>query len=680
MATRTLSGAMQTAVSAAEGYADGFLVELEFGTTVKAKAGQPTVPDCRIKWETVGGSPLLLTMQVSLNDGGEWLTVEATQADLDAGGAVIPGIAVGDVLTGRKLQTRVLWGRPGTTEAQWEELAGVRLMKVEWEINFSSGEQVLVTETGATLEHGQLLGTYLDGSAVAVRRNPCIDISSSTINAGRIIIPPPPDWDGTGTPTGTHVGYGKLYTFVPNDGGQTMYYQRQDPDRPRAARHDAASFGLEFWALLRNVGDNRSLFTWETYPLGRGGRPFVGSEVYLNNGKVHWSIFTADVVTLQTRGGSIHYFAATEHVIKTPDNYFGTDTPNRWVHIGISFDGLYAELYIDGFVASRWALDVTGGQEPDRDPVIPTDGGLSWGYKLNHGGIGGVPSGGVVSPVATSGSRAAADALIDEIRVWSTALSPGKVAARMWHELSDADIADLKAKEGLVAYYRLNDGTGTVIADTAAAANGNGSIVAPVWENRAANWFGATDPSTGYVATPARISPGYSVAVPGTVVRYTTSPHPVTWNGKTWVSVAGIGYIREIRSTSRTQPVGVELGLNGLDPANISLALGQEYIDRPARIYRAYWDVNGALVADPVLVFEGLMDTMTINSGAETASVIVTAESHLMNWERPVLRRWSENDQRERYNDDASLEFVDEMVDRDVWWPQQFDKDEASTP
>ena len=44
-------------------------------------------------------------------------------------------------------------------------------------------------------------------------------------------------------------------------------------------------------------------------------------------------------------------------------------------------------------------------------------------------------------------------------------------------------------------------------------------------------------------------------------------------------------------------------------------------------------DADNAVIDDPIVVFSGFMDTMTINEGGETATIQVTVENRLIEFE-----------------------------------------------
>jgi len=59
---------------------------------------------------------------------------------------------------------------------------------------------------------------------------------------------------------------------------------------------------------------------------------------------------------------------------------------------------------------------------------------------------------------------------------------------------------------------------------------------------------------------------------------------------------------------------------------------------------------------------------MNIEEQAEAASISVTAENVLVKLERPVVRRFTNEDQKSRFPDDRGLEFVASLQDKEIFW------------
>jgi hypothetical protein len=66
-------------------------------------------------------------------------------------------------------------------------------------------------------------------------------------------------------------------------------------------------------------------------------------------------------------------------------------------------------------------------------------------------------------------------------------------------------------------------------------------------------------------------------------------------------------------------------------------------------------------------IFGGRMDAATVELGT-ICTITVTAESRLVDWERPRVRRYTHEDQQAAWPEDMGLEFVASMSELELIW------------
>jgi len=150
-------------------------------------------------------------------------------------------------------------------------------------------------------------------------------------------------------------------------------------------------------------------------------------------------------------------------------------------------------------------------------------------------------------------------------------------------------------------------------------------------------------------------------------VRVNNSAVNFNWDGHDWLGLATLGSVDAVAEHSGLEMSGVSMVLTGIPSAMISVALGEHYQGRDCLIYLAPLNDSHVVLADPVLVFSGRIDTMEIALG-DTAGITLTAESRLTDWERPRVRRYTHEDQIVEYPGDLGLEFVPQMVEKTLVW------------
>ena len=151
-------------------------------------------------------------------------------------------------------------------------------------------------------------------------------------------------------------------------------------------------------------------------------------------------------------------------------------------------------------------------------------------------------------------------------------------------------------------------------------------------------------------------------------VRLCNASVTLSWNTHSWVGIGDLGSIQVISESADLEAKGVAMALSGIPSSSISTALGEYYQGRSCKIWFAPLDPTTDLpVADPVMVFDGRIDNMQIELDT-TATITVSAESRLADWDRPRVRRFNDADQKSVYPTDRGFEFVEQMVEKELTW------------
>lgn len=154
---------------------------------------------------------------------------------------------------------------------------------------------------------------------------------------------------------------------------------------------------------------------------------------------------------------------------------------------------------------------------------------------------------------------------------------------------------------------------------------------------------------------------------PSGILRVNNSPATFAWGGNDWLGVGTLGSIDAIDEGVTLEARGLKFRISGVPQANVAVALGQKYQGRDCKVWRAPLTSDYAVIADPVLVFFGRLDVMDIELGP-TATITVSAESRLADWDRSRGRRYTHEDQQIDYPGDKGLEFVPQMADKELRW------------
>jgi hypothetical protein len=141
------------------------------------------------------------------------------------------------------------------------------------------------------------------------------------------------------------------------------------------------------------------------------------------------------------------------------------------------------------------------------------------------------------------------------------------------------------------------------------------------------------------------------LAIPGDPLYLHDGIGRFTWNGNEWLGVGQYGTINAITESTDVIAAPVELTLSGVDSALINDAMTTQYHGEAVQVYIALFNPDtDAMVDDPEIVWEGLMDTMQIEVGPGTGQITLTCEHRLRRL--PVASRYTDEDQQALYSGD----------------------------
>ena len=146
-----------------------------------------------------------------------------------------------------------------------------------------------------------------------------------------------------------------------------------------------------------------------------------------------------------------------------------------------------------------------------------------------------------------------------------------------------------------------------------------------------------------------------------------SSDRDITWGGNSYIGSGTIGTLSDIEETAELQANGIKLTLSGIPSTYVSIALTTEYQGSTATEYLGFLNNDYVLVDDPFIIFVGKVDTMSI-SLSDTATIELEIENRLVDWERPKISRFTNEEQQNLYSGDKGLEFVDSVAEKEVFW------------
>ena len=142
----------------------------------------------------------------------------------------------------------------------------------------------------------------------------------------------------------------------------------------------------------------------------------------------------------------------------------------------------------------------------------------------------------------------------------------------------------------------------------------------------------------------------------------------LSYGGNTYTGTGDLLSISQITETSDISATGINVSLTGVKTSLISLAKNHEYQGRPLSVSLGAFDASGDLIADPVVIFSGFMDTMTISESGAFSTISISVENKLVAFERTKVRRYTAEDQKIDHPTDKGFEFVTAIVQKEIIW------------
>mgnify|MGYP001586751225 FL=1 len=151
------------------------------------------------------------------------------------------------------------------------------------------------------------------------------------------------------------------------------------------------------------------------------------------------------------------------------------------------------------------------------------------------------------------------------------------------------------------------------------------------------------------------------------LVRFWTGGGKVTWRGAEWSGPTGaksgsILSMEPIVEASATEATGLKFVLSGVSVDLLGYCLDEISKAKACRVWLGAVNDAGALVDEPIPVFEGWMDASNIAEVAEqgglTGRITLTVESDLRRLQIANARTWTHEDQQIDFSGDTGLKNI----------------------
>ncbi len=135
----------------------------------------------------------------------------------------------------------------------------------------------------------------------------------------------------------------------------------------------------------------------------------------------------------------------------------------------------------------------------------------------------------------------------------------------------------------------------------------------------------------------------------------------VKFNGQAYLGLGTFGGITATQEGTEVRADGISLTLSGIDSTILTECESDIQPLAPAKCWFGLM-TQGQLIGEPYLFFSGLVDTPTISTTRDTASITLNLESRMSLLNRPSQRRYTSADQHANgYPDDTAFSWVEKL-------------------
>lgn len=157
-------------------------------------------------------------------------------------------------------------------------------------------------------------------------------------------------------------------------------------------------------------------------------------------------------------------------------------------------------------------------------------------------------------------------------------------------------------------------------------------------------------------------------ASPQVTLRLHSGLGQITWGSKVWTGGGSLLGIQSISESNTPNPAPLKATLSGVDSSVTNVVFNTNYYRKPCKLYLGALS-DGALVADPDIIFSGFIEKIDMTLGGEEGdSVELTAESEFILFKRTRNVRYTDRQLQSEYSGDLGFEFLEYSSTAKVVW------------
>ena len=141
----------------------------------------------------------------------------------------------------------------------------------------------------------------------------------------------------------------------------------------------------------------------------------------------------------------------------------------------------------------------------------------------------------------------------------------------------------------------------------------------------------------------------------------------ISGSSKTYTASPFLVSVPTFTEETDVTKTSLNIDLSGADQTFISTCLNENIVNDSVEIFRGLLNSSNSLIADPVLLYSGNIETFQISESQTDSNVTLTIVSHWADFDKKSGRQTNNNSQQRFFSTDVGMDFASQTV-LDIKW------------
>lgn len=141
----------------------------------------------------------------------------------------------------------------------------------------------------------------------------------------------------------------------------------------------------------------------------------------------------------------------------------------------------------------------------------------------------------------------------------------------------------------------------------------------------------------------------------------------ISGSSKTYTASPFLVSVPTFTEETDVTKTSLNIDLSGADQTFISTCLNENIVNDSVEIFRGLLNSSNSLIADPLLLYSGNIETFQISESQTDSNVTLTIVSHWADFDKKSGRQTNNNSQQRFFSSDVGMDFASQTV-LDIKW------------